>query len=137
MLKSIRLNKIYSYLEKDTITADIGCDHGLLIIEYALNNKALCYGRDNKENPLSQAKKNIEALNNNINVKLELADGLDNLNKNVKQVVIAGMGGENIKAILSKNNTSHIDYFILQPNNDSFILRDYLAKHNCKHKNII
>jgi len=134
MLKSARLNNIYSLLEKDTVTADIGCDHGLLIIEYFNNNNCDCYGVDNKAEPLNQAIFNKERFCNSSSNKLELyvADGISQIGEDVKQVVIAGMGGENIANIISNEKARQINYFVVQPNNDSYLLRDYLCKHNFK-----
>lgn len=60
------------------------------------------------------------------------ADGLSNLPKEVKHVVIAGMGGQLITQILSQglNDLSSIDYLILGPQRDVEQIRRWLMTHN-------
>lgn len=101
---SIRLQAIANLVNKDSIIADVGSDHGLLpcfLAKEDLVKKA--YAIDNKEGPLNFAYDNIETYNLKDKVYPILADGLDNLSNDVTSIIIAGMGFETIKMIVESN----------------------------------
>ena len=101
---SKRLNAIASLVNKNSVVADIGSDHGLLPCFLAQNNLVIkAYAVDNKEGPLNSAVENINKYNLDDKVFPILADGLNNLNQDVNSVVIAGMGFMTIKTILEAN----------------------------------
>lgn len=136
MIISNRLEIIYSLMEKDNDSVDVGCDHGYLSIKYALNNKnSICYGLDNKIGPLSVASENIKKYKVN-NLFVILSDGLDNFDKPFSQLTISGMGGNNIVSILNKAYLEHklenCENIILQANNNIDNVREYLNRINYK-----
>ena len=101
MAVSKRIKGICEYININSNVADIGCDHGYLILE-AASSKQILYAQliDNKVAPLEKAKSNLK----NINIKVDytLADGLDELNPEIDTIVIAGMGGILIQDIIKK-----------------------------------
>lgn len=126
---SKRLKTIASFLEKKEILADVGCDHGYLIIEGFLNyNLKKAYAIDNKEKPLENCKKNIAKYDFSDKVEFLLSDGLERLNDYVDVVVFAGMGGlliiDLIKKDLPKLNNARL---IIQANRNNYDVRKYLT----------
>ncbi len=103
----------------DTV-ADIGCDHGKLSA-YLIKNKLAqkVYATDISEQSLKKARllKEKECLKN---MQLFLGDGFDAFNKPVDCAIIAGMGGETIKNIISHKYAK--TKLVLQPMKDSDIL---------------
>ena len=102
MAVSKRIKEICKYIDLNSKVADIGCDHGYLILE-ALSSKKILYAQliDNKIKPLEKAKSNLK--NIDLNVDYTLSNGLDELNPKVDTIVLAGMGGLLIKDIIKKN----------------------------------
>lgn len=129
---SDRLKKISDMVVPGKPMADIGTDHAYIPI-YLLAHNIVSYALlcDINKGPLDIAKSNIEA--NFINRKyygLRLGSGLEPLdNAEVCSVVIAGMGGELIEEIMSKDmqKTKSYDRFILQPRTHSNELRRFLS----------
>ena len=113
------------------IIADIGSDHAYLPAWLAKN------GRIKKAYAVDISVKCVERIKTNLArfriphemVEPVLADGLSALNlAELSDVIIAGMGGENIAGILSAVPPSDIKNinFILQPNTKKDALREYL-----------
>lgn len=129
---SKRLDKIASYVEKDSILADIGCDHALLDI-YLEKNKIVkkAYACDVNSNALNQAKKNILLYNAN-NVDTILSDGFKNISSsyNINTVVISGLGNSKIISILKNDNSllKKIDTLIIQSNTNVYDVRKNVVK---------
>ncbi len=126
MAVSKRIKGICEYININSNVADIGCDHGYLILE-ALSSKQILYAQliDNKVAPLEKAKSNLK----NINIKVDytLADGLDQLNPEIDTIVIAGMGGILIRDIIKKNlHKIENRNLIIQANNNLEKLRKFL-----------
>ncbi len=126
---SVRLQAIANLVNKDSIIADIGSDHGLLpcfLAKEDLIKKA--YAIDNKEGPLKFAYDNIETYNLKDKVYPILANGLDNLNSDVTSIVIAGMGFETIKMILESNfdKVLKVNQVIIQSNTEVSGLRKWI-----------
>ena len=114
--------------------ADIGCDHGYLLLYLLENNKIdFGIGCDINEKPLLNAKKNVISQGYDSKVSLYLADGLKNVDEDFDTLVVAGMGGSLIKQILS-NSLDKISgkELVLQPNNNAKILRRFLQENNFK-----
>jgi len=128
---SRRIKTIASCLEDKKILADVGCDHGYLIIEGFLNyHLTKAYAIDNKEKPLMSAKTNISKYPFFKNVDFLLSDGLEKLNTNVDVIVFAGMGGlliiDLIKKDFSKLNEARL---IIQANRNIYEVRKYLTEN--------
>lgn len=104
MTLSSRLEAILDLIDPVDILADIGCDHGLLIIEAV--QRGLCkhgLAIDNKPGPLSKAETNINRFNLKDKITCILSDGALSLNQMSDAWVIAGMGGETILEIVTKS----------------------------------
>jgi len=131
-----RLLEIAKMVDKDSIVADIGTDHGYVpvyLIENKISKKVIAC--DINKAPLQSA---IDYINNKKlqnKIDTRLGNGLSPLNKGeVNTVIIAGMGGILIQNILEENKdiAREIDRFILQPMVASIELRKYLYNNNYK-----
>lgn len=142
MKLSKRLLTIASMIPQGIPCADIGSDHGLLV-EYLLNNKLVpfAYASDNKKGPFSRLNENLKKYIDLGLVETNLSDGLDNLPCKYKTVVIAGMGGELIGEIVSKNINllENIEYLLLAPHGKEEEIRNLLVNHGfrIKDENVI
>lgn len=100
MKLSKRLQAIYDMVPSG-IAADIGSDHGKLIIslfEGGIISKG--YAIENKKGPFSRLEKAIKESGLEKDIIPMLSDGISELPKDVNTVIIAGMGGTNIINIL-------------------------------------
>lgn len=126
---SERLKFIASLIPPAKTLADVGCDHGLLIIE-AFEKYGLEYAVaiDNKEQPLKSAHENIKKHPFFPKVRFSLSDGLADLKEGeAEAIVIAGIGGILMTEILKKGLERHRKAkFILQANRNLFELRKFL-----------
>lgn len=128
MKKNERISKIANFIPPQQFVADIGCDHGYLIIEAFKNHyikKAQAI--DNKEGPLTSAIKNLQNTKYFNQVEFCLSSGLEKLNPNVDVVVMAGMGGLLIAELLFKGSDKiNNQKLILQANKHVHELRTFL-----------
>ncbi len=100
MKLSKRLQAIYDMVPSG-IAADVGSDHGKLIISLFENGViSKGYAIENKKGPYSRLCKAIEESDANGGVIPMLSDGISELPSDVDTVIIAGMGGFNIIEIL-------------------------------------
>ena len=128
MSLSKRLNSCLKFTEGFNKLADIGTDHALLPIEAIENgyvSSALAI--DNKIGPFGIAYKNVIQHKLEEKIKVLLGDGLDQLDDFVDVVVISGMGGGLIANILESHSLKNVKRLILQPNNDSHLIRELLS----------
>ena len=100
MKLSRRLQAVYNMVPKG-IAADVGSDHGKLIISL-YENKVITkgYAIENKIGPYRRLVKAITERGVLDNVIPLLSDGITDLPSSVNTVIIAGMGGNNIIKIL-------------------------------------
>ena len=131
---SKRMQEIIKYVEKNSLVADIGTDHGYIPI-YLIENKIAkkVIATDLNKGPLSKIEKSVKAKSLEDYIDTRLGDGLEPLRAfEVDTVIIAGMGGVLIRDILDKEKkkTNSFVNFILQPNTASDKLREYLLKNN-------
>ena len=137
----VRLHAALDWINQDDLLADIGCDHGYLArlaLEKGISFVQLI---DNKEGPLSVARKNLSGLGYDDKTIFTLASGLTNLDEKVNCVAILGMGGELISQILEEgiNKSIHVNKFILEANTKASYLRKYLFdnKYNIVEEKIV
>jgi len=131
MMTSTRLKTIVKHIEPYKKIADVGCDHGYLILEaFENHNIEFAQAIDNKSQPLKNALKNITQEGLSSKVIFTLGEGLENLWEEVEVVIISGMGGFNIIKILSNNQNKEIKRFILQANRNVYNLREFLMENN-------
>lgn len=128
-----RLQAVAALIRPGSRVADIGTDHAYLPVW--LVRQGICpsaIASDLNEGPLSTARRTVEAAGLTAAIALCLGDGLASLRPNeVDDIVIAGMGGETIAAILEaapwvKDARLHL---VLQPMTRAEDLRRWLL-HN-------
>jgi len=128
MLKiSQRLLSVANEIGKVDSVADIGTDHGKLII-YALENNFAkrAFAVDVSSKSLQKARDAVIEYGLEDKVKFFHGDGLEPLTEIPDVTVIAGIGGNETVNIL-KNATIDTKY-IFVPHNDAHILRQYLCE---------
>lgn len=122
-----RLKKIAELVSGKGTAADVGTDHAYLAAELVTSGKcSRVIASDIKEGPLESARNTVERYGVQDKVELILSDGLENVPlEGVSDIIIAGMGGETIAAILGKNAACERDdiRFILQPMTKVELLR--------------
>ena len=127
---SKRLETILNMVPKG-IAADIGADHGKLII--ALFEQGIIshgYAIENKIGPYNRLVKALTTANLIDDIVPLLSDGIKDLPPNVGTVIIAGMGGDNIIDILEKypGKTKQIQTLIVDAHNNVPKLREVVSK---------
>lgn len=123
-----RLNKILDLINVHDCVADIGTDHGYLLIGCMEKGLKFCQGVENKLGPYLVAEANLNNYIQDGRIKLSLSDGLKDLDPLIDTVVIAGMGGELISKIIDESlaKAKTLKKLILEPNVRSYELRKYL-----------
>ena len=88
----------------NSVTADIGSDHGKLMI-HLFENGLISYGYaiENKKGPYLNLVKNLKERNLVDKVVPLFSDGLDDLPECVNTIILAGMGGDTIVEILQRH----------------------------------
>ncbi len=112
------------------VVADIGTDHAQLPIHLVSSGRCdRAYACDIAEGPLSFARKNIDKAGLEDKIITVLSDGLTGLSDDsISDIVIAGMGGEMIRDILSDGgDKAKSANLILQPNTRAWELIDWLS----------
>lgn len=126
----IRLKTIAKMVRGGCRVADVGCDHGYLIS--ALTADGIIPGGiacDINKGPLDNAKAEIARCRLEDRIECRLGNGLEPVVcGEVDDVVIAGMGGELISAIIEGSGWSSFEgkHFILQPMSRAPYLRRWL-----------
>ena len=109
-----RLNKIFSVIEKCSVFADIGCDHGYMtkaMLDSGKCERALC--SDVSAKCLEKAESLLSDYIAQGRVKSVVSDGFDNVGF-CDLALIAGMGGEEICTIIERATTLP-ERLVLQP----------------------
>ena len=131
---SKRLNFIINNIDKISVLADVGTDHGYIPL-YATQNgicdKAIAI--DINKDPLDKARLNAILEGAGDELEFRLGDGLNPLKKDeVEAVIIAGMGGNLIRDILEESidKVNSLNYLILVPAQNPEVLREYLYNND-------
>ena len=127
---SFRL-KFISSLVDERIVADVGCDHGKLVRKLFDENKIdFAYVSDISSSSLQKA---IDLLKDKKDkIKAICCDGLSGYDDSIiGECVIAGMGGYEILNII-KNSKVDIQKYILAPQHDNLVLKEYLINNQYK-----
>lgn len=140
---SLRLHQIASWVIPNRRVADIGGDHGWLLLSIAKKGKLEkgIIGEVN-QGPYENAKNRIASYQANQTIDVRLGDGLEVIAPGeVDQVIIAGMGGALISSILDagQEKLMGVDRLILQPNIGGYRVRQWLFDHSWKitHEEIV
>jgi len=127
-----RLTACAELVGGEGIVCDVGTDHAYLAAELITSGKcSKVIASDVKEGPLASAKATVEKYGIADKVELILSDGLKNVSLDgVSDIVIAGMGGETIAAIIGgiEKLPYSVVRFILQPMTKTELLRKELYK---------
>lgn len=129
---SKRIETIASMIDRNSIMADIGTDHGYLAIYAVQIGKANhCYASDINSGPLSVAIRNVKKCGLEEKIELKLADGISQLESNVDTITISGMGGSLMTSIFSSNKSKlkNVKTIICQPNVGAFTIRKWLVNN--------
>lgn len=129
-----RLGACAEFVREGHVTADIGTDHAYLPIWLVSTGKIpRSYASDINEEPIKSARINIKKQNLCDKVITFTGTGLEKIPQNdVDDIVIAGMGGDNIVGILSAAKWLQNSRYrlILQPMSKAEKLREYLYANN-------
>ena len=128
---SKRIETLCALLKPTTTFADVGCDHGYCS-EYMLKN-GLCefailsdISKGSLEKATTLLKKYVEKGK----AKGVLGNGFFGVPKDTEEVLIAGMGGEEIVAILSHERYGFMpEKFVFQPMLNPDKLRSYILEN--------
>lgn len=133
---SSRLVKIIEMLPESDTVADIGTDHGYVLIELLKRGKIhRGIASDNKKKPLEKARKNAVSERMEEHMDFRLGSGFETLNVGeANGAVIAGMGGILIRDLMENamEVIKEMDFILLQPAQNPEILREYLYKNQFK-----
>ncbi|WP_099158528.1 tRNA (adenine(22)-N(1))-methyltransferase [Virgibacillus ndiopensis] len=131
---SNRLMNVAAYLPKGAIFADIGSDHAYLPCHVCMQDStAKAIAGEVNVGPYRSAEETVNHYNLANMVDVRLGDGLAVIRKGeIKQLVIAGMGGTLIHAILEngKDKLKSVERIITQPNVDAKSVRTWMVKNN-------
>lgn len=128
-----RVDKVLEFIPSGSRVADIGCDHGYVLIKGVLDNKIIRgIGVDVSTGPFQQAITNLNEYGLEKKIEIRLGDGLKPVNEGEADVcVIGGMGGRLITSILAENmkKSKSFKRLILQPMNSERTLRKFLLNN--------
>lgn len=128
MILSKRLETIINLVDQGVNVADIGSDHGFIVIELINRNiAASCLAVENKIGPYTNLVKNTSLIRN---IKTSLSDGLKEVDKQFSTVIIAGMGFNTIKEIINNSieKLDFIDTFIIDSHTLTYELRKFMSE---------
>ena len=126
MAFSKRIRILASLVEPNKNIVDIGCDHALLDIYLSLYNHNSCIATDINEKAIQHAKENIKKYN--LEIPVYVSDGLKNIPLLEDTTgIIAGMGTNTIIQILQNQDLNQLSSFVIQTNNDYYLLRKFMT----------
>ena len=127
-----RIKTIGDFIESGDVVVDVGADHGLLeVYLIAKYPNITITAVENKIGPYKILERNLKAYKN---VRLSLSDGLESVGKTTRTVVLAGMGGLNIKNILDAypKKTKNLQKIIIDAHRDLNIARETILNYGFK-----
>lgn len=127
-----RLHKIASLVPSGARLVDVGTDHGFIPVRLLLDGRIpSAIASDIGAAPLAHARRTAEQYDVADRMAFRLCDGLRAVKRDeVDTIVIAGMGGDNISAILADAPWTRDDVLLLlQPMSKAEVLRRYLIEN--------
>ncbi|WP_018923735.1 tRNA (adenine(22)-N(1))-methyltransferase [Salsuginibacillus kocurii] len=131
---SPRLQAIAKHIPSGAFIADIGSDHAhlpLALWRSEIISRAIA--GEYKQGPYASAIQNVQRFEGEQQISVRKGNGLEVLSstEEVDAVIIAGMGGELIRTILSEGNSSLQDVkrLVLQPNVSADSVRSWLIEN--------
>ena len=128
-----RLATIVEFIDKETLVADIGTDHGYIPVYLALNGLARrIIASDVSSGSLAAARRSAEKYCVSDKIGFIVAPGLTGLSEtDVDTIVIAGVGGETIAGILEESPwAKNGKRLILQPQTKIETLKLFLQENS-------
>ncbi len=129
-----RLQAIADLIEKNSVVADIGSDHGYLVANLVENEIVKsAVASDINEGPVSNCNMTVNGRGLSDSIEVRLGGGFVPYKKNeVDTAIIAGMGGQLIRDIIieSRDIANSIDTIIVQPMTGQEVLREWLINNN-------
>ncbi|MGN0813282.1 MAG: tRNA (adenine(22)-N(1))-methyltransferase [Candidatus Coproplasma sp.] len=126
-----RIEEICSYIDNSNSFADIGCDHGYCTLHALKSGKCQrAVISDVSAKSLAKAERLLSSYIEQGRCKSVCCDGLQKIDSDCEQVLIAGMGGMEIIKILTEGFIPQ--RFILQPMKNAEELRKFLIANGCK-----
>ena len=129
---SSRIQTIGDFINGGEKIADIGADHGLLeLYLLAKHDDIEILAIENKIGPYKILDLNLRGVNK---VKISLSDGLEAVDDNIDTVIIAGMGGINIKNIINAypDKVKKLKKIIIDAHRDTQIARETIVNYGFK-----
>lgn len=128
-----RLETCAGLVRRGKVPADIGTDHAYLPIYLVRNGVVpMAYASDINIDPIISARKNITKHGLSEKIITFTCNGLEKIPPDrIDDVIIAGMGGDNIASIINEADWLKNDRYrlILQPMSRASRLREYLFKN--------
>ena len=127
-----RLRAIADLVPDGVRLVDVGTDHGFIPVDLLLSKRiSSAIASDIGAAPLDHARRTAEQYDLTEGIEFRLCDGLRGVSANeVDCIVIAGMGGDNIAAILDAAPWSKEEkLLILQPMSKAEVLRRWLSEN--------
>lgn len=132
---SPRLRLLAGWVRPGAHIADVGTDHAYLPVWLTLRGRvASAIASDLREGPLERARETGRTWGT-AGIDFRLCDGLSGIRpEEADTIVIAGMGGENIAAILAAApwTADGAHTLLLQPQTRAEDLRRFLSEHGCR-----
>lgn len=129
---SPRLRQIADWVPQGSPMADVGTDHGYLPVWLRLRDRVpRAIASDLRPGPLARARETGRRFGAD-GIDYRLCPGLRDIQpREVRTVVIAGMGGETILSILRQAPwvRESVDALVLQPQTHEELVRQYLSEH--------
>lgn len=126
-----RVDKLCAYLDECQTLADVGCDHGYCtLVAFKSGKCKSAIVSDVSAKCLAKAEALLSAYISSGKCRAVVCDGLKQIPENIEQVLIAGMGGEEIIKILKEGFVPR--KFVLQPMKNADKLRSFLIESYCK-----
>ena len=101
MIRLSKRLKIIHDMVPNSVVADIGSDHGKLMIALVQSGKvSKGFAVENKEGPFERLRSNLIRYHVNDKITPLFSDGIKDITRDVGTIVIAGMGGQTIVNIL-------------------------------------
>ena len=116
MIRISKRLKIIHDMVPNSVAADIGSDHGKLMIALVESQTIIKgYAIENKEGPFERLKNSLTKSGVIEKVTPLFSDGVKDLPTDVSTIIIAGMGGLNIVNILKshREKLAHVDTIIV------------------------
>jgi len=127
---SNRLKTIASFVPNNTNVADIGSDHGYLLMQlFDGGHTGFLLGVENKKGPFEALKFNVNKNKYKNKINISCSDGLNDVTNDYSTIVIAGMGADNIIEIVNQNinKLAFINHFIIDSHTKTIEIRHFFV----------